>query len=167
MTSAIAAKKRSETDAKRWHVSRSDLARLLGCTPDRVGKYIVEGMPVVSTGNGRGNKTIIALTDAVPWLLARKAGTFDDARTRYYQAQSAKVEAENRKRGGELVEIAVVAREFADCAGAVKARLRRIPDAVADRVLSAGGPHGVKALLLMEIDAALAELATKAERGSA
>ncbi len=148
---------------KTFPVRRTDLARLLGTTPDRVSKYIAEGCPVMETGNGRGNQTILDLSVVLPWLLDRKGGSLDEARTRQANASADKLELEILVRRGELVEVAEVEREFEDCANAVKARLRRIPDAVADRVLTLGSPAQVKVFLLAEIDAALTELS---ERGA-
>lgn len=141
---------------KQFAVSRTDLALMLRTTPDRVSKYIAEGMPVMITGNGRGIRTMLDLADVLPWLLDRKAGTLDEARTRQANAAADKTELENRVRRGELVESSEVEREFADCASITKSRLRRIPDAVAERVIACAGPHEVKALLLAEIDEALA-----------
>lgn len=154
---------------KQYHVSRTELARLLGTTPDMVSKYIAEGMPVLSTGNGRGIRTMLDLAEALPWILNRKSGSLDEARTRQANESADKLALENSVRRGELVEVETVARQFAECAAAVKARLRRIPDAVAARVLKAGGPAKVKALLLAEIDGALTELSQRSdeEKGAA
>ena len=146
-------------------VTRTQLAAIVGCTPDRISRYISEGLKTLKTGGGRGHVTVLDLGVAVRWILNRRAGTLDQARTRLAVAQAEKTERENRVRASQLVEVAEVTRDFTDCANTLKARLRRIPDAIADRVVtaSAGGPHAVKALLLTEIDEALRELAKRAD----
>lgn len=146
-----------------FRVSRTELARLIAATPDRISRFIAEGMPVLETGSGRGRRTVLDLAVALPWILQRRTGSLDEARTRLATAQAEKTERENTVRRGQLVEASEVEREFADCAAAVKARLRRIPDSVADRLLSAKNPHAIKTLLLSEIDAALLELSRRAD----
>lgn len=143
-----------------FHVSRAEFARLIRSSPDRVSRFISEGMPVISTGSGRGRKTILSLSAALPWLLARKTGSLDQARTRLASAQAEKTERENQVRRGELVNIETVQQDFFTCATNTKHRLRRIPDAIATRVVaeSVHGPAAVKRLLLAELDAALLEL---------
>lgn len=143
-------------------VSRTQLAALCGTTPDRVSKWIAEGLPgVVETGGGRGRPTRLDLALALPWLLGRRNS--ESARDRYYEAQAARVELETLARRGSLVEVAEVERQFADLAQTVKARLRALPNAIAVLMCDAAkrGPGAVQAQLLTAIDEALLELSRR------
>lgn len=129
-----------------------------------------DGMPVALRG-ARGRPSMYRLKDCIEWKTTRDIQALGGNGELSPQAERAlldrrrreDLELKIRERKGELVEVADVEREFADCAAAVKARLRRIPDAVADRVLTAGGPHQVKAMLLAEIDDALLELSGRGD----
>jgi len=118
-------------------VSRTELAQLLSTSPDMISKYIAEGLPVLVTGNGRGRRTMLDLADVLPWILARKTGSAEEARTRKDNEMADKLALANKVTRGELVKVEVVAAQFVECATAVKARLRRIPDSIADRVVKA------------------------------
>jgi phage terminase Nu1 subunit (DNA packaging protein) len=146
---------------KQFAVSRTELAQMLSTSPDMISKYIAEGMPVLATGNGRGRRTMLDLAEVVPWIVSRKTGSFEEARTRQANEQADKLALSNAVTRGQLVKSDDVALEFAEIASNVKARIRRIPDAVADRVVGVKTPHQAKVILLGEIDAALAELARK------
>lgn len=152
----------SVTAVGRFPVSRTELAQLLSTSPDMISKYIAEGMPVLVTGNGRGRRTMLDLADILPWILSRKTGSAEEARTRKDNEMADKLALANQVTRGELVKVEVVAATFAECASTIKARLRRIPDAVADRVVKVKSQHDAKKLLLAEIDEALSELARTA-----
>jgi hypothetical protein len=61
-------------------------------------------------------------------------------------------------RRGELTEIDKVQMEFAGLGVAVKARIRAVPDAIADQVVGQT-PAGARSLMLAKLDDALRELA--------
>jgi phage terminase Nu1 subunit (DNA packaging protein) len=153
---------------KSFIVTRTDLAGLLACTPDRISKYIQEGMPVQVTGAGRGRPTRLDLAAVLPWILQRRTGTFDEARTRYYQAQADRVELETRRRRGALLEETDVRADYATVAHNTKARLRAIPSAIVTELIAAAprGAATVHALLLSRIDDALRELASGSRLGT-
>ena len=130
-----------------------------------------DGMPVAMRGS-RGRPSMYKLSECIEWKTRRDVlalgGGSEELSPQIEKAlldrkRREELELKIRERRGELVEIAEVEREFEDCANAVKSRMRRIPDAVADRVLTAGGPHAVKAMLLAEIDAALSELSASGD----
>lgn len=148
-------------------VTKTELAALLGVAVGTLPRLVTQGMPgPVASGGGRGKAARFDAVACVAWqraeLIARQTpgGT---PRDEYLRALTDKARLDVSTRRGELVEIAQVEREFEDCANAVKSRMRRIPDAVADRVLTAGGAAQVKALLLREIDDALLELSQRAD----
>lgn len=143
---------------KQYPVSRTELAQLLSTSPDMISKYIAEGMPVLATGNGRGRRTMLDLAEILPWIVSRKTGSFEEARTRQANEQADKLALANAVTRGDLVKASDVAAEFIEIASNVKARLRRIPDAVADRAVKVKDKHALKSLLLSEIDEALVEL---------
>ncbi len=140
-------------------VTRAELARLIGRTPDQVSKLIQEQMPgVVETGGGRGRPTRIDLAHALPWLLARRdaTGTLDEERTRYFRVQADRVEQDVRARAGELVEAAAVEQRWAGMVAAARERLLSLPSTALQRRLIA--PEHEDALIDL-VDEALAELA--------
>lgn len=150
-------------------VSRLEAARLLSVSARSVDRFVDEGMPVARRGKA-GRAAAYDVRACFAWYLEREKASLvgedvspQKARALLDLRRREELELKLQVRRGELMPIAEVARDFADFAVSVKARLRRIPDAVADRVVAAEGPHAVKALLLTEIDAALEELAAKAD----
>jgi phage terminase Nu1 subunit (DNA packaging protein) len=152
--------------------TRRGIASAFGVHMQTVTGWEQEGMPIALRG-ARGRPSMYRLPDCIEWKTTRDVKALGGGEELSPQVEKALLDRKRREelelkilqRRGELVEVADVEREFEDCANAVKARLRRIPDAVADRVLTAGGPHAVKALLLAEIDAALTELSERGEDG--
>ena len=152
-------------------VTRLQLKDVLQVNDRTIYKFLDEGMPVARRGKGR-QASLYDVGACVRWFIERERAAFSGTADGFSPQKERAIL--DRKRGeeldlrlkikrGELVPIEDVAREFADCAAATKARIRRVPDAIVDRLLAvaAHGPHGVKAILLAEIDAALRELATK------
>ncbi len=120
------------------------------------------------------SRPVTSVTDTAPRLPGNRERdtpddeTGDEPTTTLSEAQrlvtmerARKLKLENDLREGQLVEVEKVRLEFAEIATTVKARLRAIPDAVADQVVSAAslGPAAIKGLLLARIDDALRELA--------
>ena len=112
------------------------------------------GYEVKTPTNGRGTVTPFRARANVPSPLA-------EAATREKGWRARLIELTYREKAGELIEVDVARRDFINVATAVKARLRAIPDAVAEQLIAAArtGPAAVKALLLAKIDDALRELA--------
>lgn len=153
-------------------VTRLQLADLLGVNPRTASRLLEEGLPVAKAGKG-GAASLFDVKECFAWFLNREraqlAGNEEGmspqkARALLDQKRREELDLRLQVRRGELVPAADVHREFADAANQVKARLRRIPDATAERLIAAAaqGPLAVKALLLTEIDAALRELAERA-----
>jgi phage terminase Nu1 subunit (DNA packaging protein) len=135
-------------------VTRAELARLLGITPDRLTKFVAEGMPVLTTGQGRGKFTTFDLATALPWLLARRAG--DAEKTRYFRLQADRIQQDIRARAGELVEASDVDRRWAGMVAAARERLLSLPAmALSRNYITPAAEDGLIGL----IDEALAELA--------
>lgn len=155
--------------------TRRQLAEAFRVHIQTVTGWEQDGLPVETRG-GPGRPSFYSLPDCVQWriereLLARgvggEAGAISPQNERAMLDRKRREELELRmqKQRGELVSVDEAARDFADVANAVKSRLRRIPDAVADRLLAAtaDGPSAVKTMLLAEIDEALRELAARAD----
>jgi phage terminase Nu1 subunit (DNA packaging protein) len=116
-------------------VTRVQFAALLACTPDRVSKYIAEGMPVLKTGAGRGRPTTIDLRAALPWILQRRSGALDAERGRYFRLQADRVQQDIRHRAGELVEGADVDQRWSTMVAAARERLLSLPSTALQRHL--------------------------------
>lgn len=137
-----------------------ELARLLGTHPDRVTKYVGEGMPVLKAG-GRGKESEFDAVACLAWARERRApGTTEQERTRYFKAQADKIELEIRHRLGETVETVEVDRRWAGMVVAMRERLLAIPTTALQRGLLAS-PAAEDELIAL-VDEALSELA---ERG--
>lgn len=137
-------------------VTRAELAQLLAVRPDRVTKYVAEGMPVLATGGGRGKQTTFDLAAVLPWLLQRRTGTLDAARERFFRLQADRIEQDLRRRAGELVEARDVERRWAGMVTAARERLLALPAVVLQRgLVAATGEDDLIAL----VDEALTELA--------
>jgi phage terminase Nu1 subunit (DNA packaging protein) len=144
-------------------VDRRRLAALLGVVPLRITKWQADGLPVARRG-ARGKASLYHVGAVVRWYVSRNAR--DDAplslgaeRARLARAQALKVERENRRRAGELVEACDVQHEYADIAIAVKSRLRGIPSTLAPQIAAETQPAACQSLMLAAIDDALRELA--------
>lgn len=146
-------------------VTRAELARLIGCAPDRVTKYVAAGMPgTVRAGGGRGHPTEIDLAAALPWLLTRRAGTLDEERTRYFKLTADRIQQDIRRRAGELVDAADVDHRWASLATAVRERLLALPSTALQRRLIAADAE--EALIAL-VDDALTDLSTRGNHGGA
>lgn len=154
--------------------TRRGLADAFGVHMQTITGWEQEGMPVELRGT-RGRPSLYSLKACLAWFVERelKARGATDLADLSPQQERAMLDRKRREdlelrlkvRRGELVELAEAGRDLANVAMATKARLRRIPDAVADRVVGAA-PRGaafVKAIILGEIDDALRELARKGE----
>jgi phage terminase Nu1 subunit (DNA packaging protein) len=142
---------------KAFVVTRAELARLVRCTPDRLTKLVAEGLPVRSTGGGRGKPTTFELAQALPWLLQRRSGTLDEERQRYFKLQADRIEQDVRHRAGELVEASEVEARSAARTIAARERLLQLPGTAVQR----GVPDAHEDLLIALVDGALRELAAK------
>lgn len=147
-------------------LTRPQLAEVFGKDPRTIAKWLDEGMPCAVKGRG-GRPSRYSLPAVVQWVIERELqARGGDGEELSPQLERAKLDRLRRQeldlklsvRRGELVEVAAVQAEYADLAAIVKARLRSIPNAIADLV-AGQSPAAVKALLLSKIDEALRELA--------
>lgn len=154
-------------------LTRRDLAAAFGVHMQTVTKWERDGLPIAELGR-KGKPSRYLLPACIQWFINRElsAKGVDTAATTPQQERALldrqrreEIELRLQMRRGALVSAEEAARDLSDCANTVKARMRRIPDAIADRVLSVAehGPYAVKAILLKEIDEALSELAKRAD----
>lgn len=154
-------------------VTRLVLASILGVNVRTIDKFMDDGMPVAVRGKG-GQASQYDVRDCVQWYVAReRAALMGDGeglsphkeRALLNRKQVEEIELRLKTKRGELVPADEASRDFAECAANVKARMRRVPSSVADRIVAAAsqGPHAVTAILRAEIDVALRELSTSAD----
>lgn len=137
-----------------------ELARLLGTHPDRVTKYVSEGMPVLKAG-GRGKESEFDAVAALRWARERRApGTTEQERGRHYKAMADKIEMEIRHRRGETIEAAEVDQRWAGMVLALRERMLAIPTTALQRGLLAA-PAAAEEGLIELVDDALSELANR------
>lgn len=84
------------------------------------------------------------------------------AKREFHEANIA--EMRERQRAGELVEIAAVHLAYTTLAAQLRAALERIPDKLAPRLAAESDEHAIHALLTVELDQALADMARSAEQ---
>lgn len=147
--------------------TRRQLSKVFAKDERTIARWLEDGLPCEVKGRG-GRPSMYSLPACVEWVIHRELqaqGGAEDGklspqveRAKLDQRRREELEIKIQVRRGELVEAAAVRSEFADLAVAVRARLRAIPDAVADQ-LAGLTPAASKALLLARIDDALRELA--------
>ena len=146
------------------------MAAWMGISTRSLDRFADEGMPVARRGKGRKPGGYDP-KECFGWYLERERASLmggdevspQKARALLDVRRREELELKLKVRRGELLPIEQVSRELQDIAATVKARLRRIPTAMADRLIGLNDPHEIKARLLTEIDAALLELSAKAE----
>lgn len=156
--------------------TRLQLGKIFGKNPRTIAKWLEEGLPVAVRGRG-GKSSLYPIPQCVQWVFKRELAALGgdkpggelqplQERARLDRVRREELELKMEVRRGELMPCDQVAMEFADIANAVKARMRRIPDSIADRLIAVAsrGPAPVKGLLLGEIDDALRELAREVEQ---
>jgi phage terminase Nu1 subunit (DNA packaging protein) len=144
--------------------TRIQLATILEVNVRTIDKFVDDGMPVLKRGSG-GRPSIYGVQPCVQWFVDRQRAALtgeglspQQERALLDRVRREELELRLKVKRGELVAIAEVAQDFSECAAAVKARIRRIPDAMAERLAAAGTPAAIKGLLLTAIDEALREL---------
>jgi len=158
-------------------VTRKGVSELFGVHMMTVTKWEREGLPVHTRGT-RGRPSLYSMPDCIKWFTEREVrarggeGTSSlspiEQRALLDAKRTEDLDLRIRLRKGELVEVEEAARDLANVAGATKARLRRIPNGEADRLVAAC--HGrancrpaVSKVLAEAIDDALRELAAHGE----
>lgn len=81
------------------------------------------------------------------------------AQTRAADERARELALRNQERRGELIEVATVAREYAEHVGRCRARLLAVPSKVAQRIAALTDPARIENVLRVEIESALRELA--------
>lgn len=156
--------------------NRRGLAEAFGVHMQTITGWEQEGMPIELRGM-RGRPSLYKLSACVQWriereLAARGASGVElspqQERARLDQARREELELRLKTRRGELIEVEEAKLDLANVATSTKARMRRIPDAIADQMVAAAknGPAFVKRALLMAIDEALQELSDRGEPDS-
>ncbi len=136
-------------------VSRSHLARLLGCKPDHVSRLITEGLPVVRTGGGRGRLTEIDLRQALPWLWTHHGPEAERARARKLMAQARVAEMQAARLEGSTIPIEQAVKENFECARVVRENVLNVTARVAAEFAAQTDAGKIAARLDAELRAAL------------
>jgi len=94
-----------EAKSSELQVSRRQLARILGVTPNVITKYVERGMPVAQSGGGRGHESTFHLEAVFAWWREEINAAKSSARDAYYVEMTEKTRLENAVRRGELHSI--------------------------------------------------------------
>lgn len=114
-------------------VTRHELARLFGVTPDGISRWTADGLPVETIGAGRGNKSTYDLARVIPWVLQRRGGTLEEARTRLANAQADRVEQELATAAGRLLRADAVGETWRRACILIRTKLLAIPAKLKNR----------------------------------
>jgi phage terminase Nu1 subunit (DNA packaging protein) len=147
-------------------MDRDHLARLLRRGPGMVTRYATLGSMPVAEGGGHGKQARYLPSACVAWLLAQAeakaapAGALNPvlerARRDHHQAELAK--QLHQKRAGEMLDREDVRRTWSSLVIACRARLLRLPSALAEQCAREADPAKVQAVLDRYVRDALTEL---------
>lgn len=131
-------------------VTRSALARLLGCSVRQVSQLESEGVIVAQLRGKAGRASLYAPDVVVPAYMAYNSGKNDGdpaealrARTRKDRAQAVLAEQTFQLRAKELLPRADVEKAWGAEVSAVRTKLLSWPTTIADRVFRAGTLNGI------------------------
>jgi phage terminase Nu1 subunit (DNA packaging protein) len=148
--------------------TRHELAAEVGVHPQTVVKWERDGMPVAIRG-ARGVASKYRLADVWVWAMDRERGraggeavNLATERAKLAEAQRLESELRLRKRQGELLERADVAKVWGEHIAQARTQLLSVPRAVADectQVARVDGAVGVERVITKAIHGAIAGLA--------
>jgi phage terminase Nu1 subunit (DNA packaging protein) len=162
-------KTKSKATARR-HVTRKELAALLGCHMMTVTKWEQEGLPIASRG-GKGRATYYDESQVRTWLQRRQDaaarstnGSVDlvKERARKERAQAVLAEQAYSIRTRDLLPRDEVEKGWSAVIGAVRTKLLSLPATLSDQLARAAvvdGEPGVERILQAAVTDALRELA--------
>jgi len=136
-------------------LSQIQAATLLGVTP----RTLRDWADAPRNGDGSYPGPAIVKYWAEKTFGTGGAESHPTQRERLAAAQAEKVEAENRVRRGELVEIEQTATVWDDVVIATRAKMLSLPSKLAPQLVRQSDPNVIARALSDEIDHALAELA--------
>lgn len=154
-----------------------DLARELGVTKGRISQLKAQGMPVDTITAARAwyqeNVDQRLSPKLIPGIqlppkdqlaaIVENAYDIQQARAKREHHEANLAEMRERQMSGELVEAAKVTRIVTTLAAMARSGFERIPDKLADRLSVLNEPSECHALLMLEIDQVLDDLASGAE----
>ena len=144
---------------KSMKVSRAQLARLTGKTPQTVSQWITEGMPAIKAGT-RGKRVEIDLAQALPWILDHRGTPPGSERERLAKEQADKHALDNAEKRRQLIRIEQVRQVLQHIVGSVTSNTRAMPSRLAGTLAGIRDPAKCRALLADEsrrIQTALAD----------
>ena len=115
------------------HLSRRELAEITGLAPKRIDALIRAGMPCTPGASARAGYSF-DLKAIIKWFVDDQgADPLTLARQRKVEAETRRIERENRKAAGELISIPEARREIAEGMVALRAHLLAIPSRLTDQ----------------------------------
>lgn len=124
----MANRKATRTKNTTIRVTREQLAALIGVHPDTVADYTRDGMPVVSQGRGRGQKSVYDAVACLEWWRSKQGKAAKDAaQTRAYEAQAKLNELKLSRELGQVVSREDSIAAARGLAKGVMAQIRALP----------------------------------------
>ena len=129
-------------------ISRARFARMTGRSPQAVSQWIADGLP--HDGGGRGNRIVIDLDRALPWLIDNRGAPPGSERERLAKEQADRLALQNAQTRRELVRADHVERTIGEALGLLKEQINGIPGRLASQLASVEDPAMCRSLLMGE-----------------
>ena len=129
-------------------VSRARFARMTGRSPQAVSQWIADGLP--HDGGGRGNRIVIDLDRALPWLIDNRGAPPGSERERLAKEQADRLALQNAETRRELVRADHVSWFVGEALGQLKEQIMGLPGRLATQLASIDDPAITRSTLKSE-----------------
>lgn len=134
-----------------WPIcSGAEFAKALGVSRATITHWADDGMPV-DRSRKSGREMQIDPLVALPWVVAQRGATPGSQRERLSNAQAEKVEMENARRRGQLIEASQVQETIFGLAAYLAREHDALPGRVANELASIHEPAVIRSRLLVEL----------------
>jgi len=152
-------------------ISQIELSRLLDVKPATIRAWEARGCPIEHKAQKKGEASLYSVAEVVRWREAQAAMAasgdlsamdMEEAKRRKLSAEAALVEIDLAKARGNVVEVAVAAKEIGDALSACRSRLLGVGASVAPRLDLAPDTASRKEMIDDAINEALDEISSTA-----
>lgn len=133
---------------KPMKVSRARLARMTNRSPQAVSQWLADGLP--HDGGGRGNRIVIDLDRALPWLVDNRGAPPGSERERLASEQANRLALANAQTRGELVRSEHVSNTIGEALGLLKEQVNGLPGRLATQLANIEDPALCRSVLVTE-----------------
>jgi terminase small subunit / prophage DNA-packing protein len=149
------------TDSLSLQIDQAAFARLVGISRQAVGKLVKSG---TLPAGGTLAVWVLAYVESLRARSSRQTAGLSSERERLARERADNLALQNAALRGELVNADAVRRAVTTLAATVRAGFERVPDKLSERLAVLSDPTACHALLAVEIDQVLADLAAGARQ---